>query len=353
MNKPIREQYFAASNSGDGFYSLFGEIFNPNCLKRVYIIKGGPGTGKNMLMKKIAEASEEKGLCVVYYYCSSDANSLDGIIIDGRVAVIDGTSPHATDTKFPGAVDEIVDLGVFWSSERLMSGINEIKEKNEEKARLYKYIYSVLSAYKAIDIANTALIRDKVADEKISVFAKNLVSGKEGSSYTEKNIFSRSIGMAGDISFLTFFEAADEVIEIKDYYGVANLLLHRIRQNAISKDLSVKISYDPINPNKIDGIFIEDTGLAILLGHLVGETRDKVVKTVNMRRFVSGFSEEKAKVLSISRGIQKKIFDNVLSSFEEIKRLHFNLEEIYKGAMDFEGKEDFTKKLIKKIEKDC
>ena len=61
----MEERYFAASNSGSGFVSYFGEIFNPACFEHVYIIKGGPGTGKSYFMRMIADEAEKKGKKVI------------------------------------------------------------------------------------------------------------------------------------------------------------------------------------------------------------------------------------------------------------------------------------------------
>ena len=91
---------------------MFGEIFSPDKLEKVYIIKGGPGTGKSHLIKSLAAAAKEKNYDIEYFHCSADVNSLDGIIInDIKTAIIDGTAPHVTDPKYPGAVDIIVNVG--------------------------------------------------------------------------------------------------------------------------------------------------------------------------------------------------------------------------------------------------
>ena len=47
--------YFASANSFEGFKSNFAKIFAPEEYERIYIIKGGPGTGKSSLMKRISE----------------------------------------------------------------------------------------------------------------------------------------------------------------------------------------------------------------------------------------------------------------------------------------------------------
>ena len=69
---------FAASNSARGFKSYYDQVFDRKKLERVYIIKGGPGTGKSSFMKRVALWAQKKGMDVEYYYCSSDTNSLDG-----------------------------------------------------------------------------------------------------------------------------------------------------------------------------------------------------------------------------------------------------------------------------------
>ena len=61
----MEEKYFAASNSGRGFVSYFDSVFSPSRFEKVYIIKGGPGTGKSYFMKSAANAAEKAGKNIV------------------------------------------------------------------------------------------------------------------------------------------------------------------------------------------------------------------------------------------------------------------------------------------------
>ena len=78
MRNGIRE-FFAAANTEEGFYSIFESVFPPSALDKIFIIKGGPGTGKSTLMRQIAEYACGRGYSPELYYCSSDTSSLDGI----------------------------------------------------------------------------------------------------------------------------------------------------------------------------------------------------------------------------------------------------------------------------------
>ena len=83
---------FLGSNSSVGFYSLFPQIQSMD-LKQFFIIKGGPGTGKSVFIKKIGKHVENMGYDLEYYHCSSDCNSLDGIFVpELKIALVDGTA---------------------------------------------------------------------------------------------------------------------------------------------------------------------------------------------------------------------------------------------------------------------
>lgn len=86
---------FPGGNTSKGFYSFYRYILGQEEANRIICIKGGPGTGKSSLMKKVGAHFLDKGYLIEYHHCSSDNNSLDGVVIkELKVAILDGTSPH-------------------------------------------------------------------------------------------------------------------------------------------------------------------------------------------------------------------------------------------------------------------
>ena len=82
--------------------------------QRIFTIKGGPGTGKSSFMKKLVNISIIRVTDIEYHHCSSDNNSIDGVLIKQlNVALFDGTAPHIIDPINPGIIDEIIHLGDF------------------------------------------------------------------------------------------------------------------------------------------------------------------------------------------------------------------------------------------------
>lgn len=141
--------FFMAANSGKGFFSLFDEIHSPREGWKLYVIKGGPGTGKSSLMKKIAEISEEKGYFCERIFCSSDPDSLDGVVIPAlKVSIADGTSPHIIEPKYPGVSEKIINLGECWDE--------KILKKNSE------HIFTLVFCFGTVECLKESVITFKI-----------------------------------------------------------------------------------------------------------------------------------------------------------------------------------------------
>ena len=107
--------FFLGANSGRGFQSLFDRFCEPADFDDLLVLKGSAGCGKSTMMRRIGEAMEERGEEVEYLHCSGDPDSLDGVHIPRlRTAVVDGTSPHVVEPKYPAAVERYVNLGAYW-----------------------------------------------------------------------------------------------------------------------------------------------------------------------------------------------------------------------------------------------
>ena len=148
----MKQAYFLGSSGKNGFFSCFSQLTPKIDGQYTYIIKGGPGTGKSSMMKKIAEEMEKREIECERIYCSSDPSSLDGVIFPSlRVSIADGTSPHIMDPDYPGASAEIINLGDCWNKEKLRENrekIIELTDKNKAcHQRSRRFIESAFSIY--------------------------------------------------------------------------------------------------------------------------------------------------------------------------------------------------------------
>ena len=88
-------EFFLGANTPQGFVSRFDQLADPADGWRQFIIKGGPGTGKSGLKKKLAAELSHCCNHLELIHCSSDVNSLDAVIArDIKTSIADGTAPH-------------------------------------------------------------------------------------------------------------------------------------------------------------------------------------------------------------------------------------------------------------------
>ena len=138
--------YFLGANTPAGFRSMFEDSYSAADGWQVYIIKGGPGTGKSTLMGRIAALAQEQGHFTERIHCSSDPDCLDAVIIPSiRRAIYDGTAPHVLEPKLPGACERLVDLGQAWDAGILHSRRADIARLSAECSALHRQATQMLA----------------------------------------------------------------------------------------------------------------------------------------------------------------------------------------------------------------
>ena len=343
--------FFAAANTADGFVSFFDEVFFSRAIKRRYIIKGGPGTGKSSLMRRIARHAADRGLAVEYYYCSSDTDSLDGIVIDSRIALFDGTAPHSYDTSVAGARDELVNLGEFWDSAALRGKVREIEVLGERKKRAYREAYGYLFAARSIRSVADSAVLSAVDLPKLAAAVERSYARLEIPKGSAPSVLTRqthALGVHGEVELLTLARSAARAHLISDHYGTAYLYLRELERLVRERGGRVAVSRDPLDLTRVQSILFLDTGDFFAVSDFA--ERDERVLTVNMKRFVD--AAEIGKVRFSYRTAMRACSDVkalALAALSEAGEAHAELEKIYVPCMDFERQSAYSLTLADKI----
>ncbi len=338
--------YFAASNSTSGFFSYYDEIFNAARIGHVYAVKGGPGTGKSRFLREVAEYAEARGWESEYIYCSSDPDSLDAVILSAHgkesVALLDATAPHVYEPHCPGAREDIVNLGDFWDCERLSARIGEIEALNRAKSEAYRRAYRFLAGLGEMSRNRDALVEPYVRRARIRAFAERLMqSVPHGKEYSPRPALIHSIGMRGEVGFDTYFAEARRLYIIEDCRGSARYLMAELCEVARELQLEVRISHDPVEPEKLDGLFLCQSGIAFAVCR--PEICDYPRRKISMRRFVDTASMRPVRAeLNFTERMRRAMRCGAIDALEKVSEIHFRLEDIYMSAMDFAAKERFT-----------
>lgn len=333
--------FFIGANAAGGFVNYADEIFGP--LRKVHIIKGGPGTGKSTLLKRVATAAEAKGYRVERYHCSSDSNSLDGVVIrELSLGLTDGTSPHVMEAKYPGAREELLDLGVYWDEKKLSAHYEEIKALGEKKGAGFASVYKYLGVASTLRSEYEARLMTCIDEAKADAAAERLVKkiGK-GNGFSLQSRQVTSLGMNGQVNFDSYEKNAALHYRISDTRGLAPLFFEKLIQYAEQNHHSVWVSRDPLG--RPDALFFPEKRIAVT-GFGDPENADKLINT---DRFVrrEALSEERARLRFLAK-LERELYSRVNACFAEIRHCHFALEALYAEAMDFSALETASQAFL-------
>ena len=349
--------FFASMNTAYGFHSEFHSIFDPNQLNKIYILKGGPGCGKSSVMKYIADYAEEKGKIVERFFCSSDPNSLDGIILkEEKIAIVDGTAPHQIDPNFPGIVENIVNLGSFWNIKKILPYKKEILELIQEKKNAYQSAYQFLEAYgkvseEILHVSKKALLEDKMLHNlniQCNYFFKNENKSKFNSIIRNVSTICKD----GIIQFKTFENESKKIWIIDDYLFTGYMYLEALEQNAKNNNLKFYKSISPQFNKKINALYFPDTKTCFILGKrdYSAELEGKEYHYINMKRFLDEdkISQGKKKI-KFALKCNEELLHAAAESLLEAAKKHEKLEQHYISAMNFEKIDKVQKEIEAEI----
>ena len=337
---------FAGANSGQGFVSFYDTILSDGCIERIYILKGGPGTGKSRFMREAAERAASLGMSVERYNCSSDPDSLDAVVLGGRYAILDGTPPHSVDPETVGAREEIINLGAFWDAHKLGESVDKIKELSRGKGESYKKAYRYLSAYKNVRDINSSLVFPAFKEEKAERAVERQFSEiKRGGGYQLSVGMIYSVGIKGKVRYDTYEHFADKVYTIYDFFDTAHLYLRLLVKKAQKTDTPVRISYDPVDLERVNAVFFPNDKKAFVISSgdndLLGDVK------INMKRFVDVAEARNIRnEYRLNSRLAEAFMDSALESLATAGKYHFELENIYVSCMDFGAKEVFSKNFL-------
>lgn len=346
FNAP-KKSYFAAANGYSGFRSYFDKVFNPTSFIRLYILKGGPGTGKSSLMKKVCTHFTASPYECEAIYCSSDPKSLDGVIINGkngRIGILDGTAPHETDAKFPGAIDEIVNLGSAWSREALTAERARIVMLAKSKGEHYKAAYEYLMLAGAFDGKMRSLTEScfKGNDEINDMLFSNLSIKKCGR--VDSSMLLSSFGKNGFYTVDAPASNFKNAYSVVGKYGTEYIVLNSISSECKLRGIDFVRFPSPYSDSLTEAVYIPENDTFI-------SAVDKLKNSINASQLLDADAIDKNKdKLEIYEKEKNALLSLAKDEFKKASDSHFSLEAIYSPLMNFDMIDEICERLIKEIQ---
>lgn len=352
----MSETYFLGSMTAHGFKSTFDSVIGSEDYF-TYILKGGAGTGKSSLMKKIASRFENSEH-VIRFRCSSDPDSLDAVVLtESGVVIVDGTAPHVYDPAVPGVCQKIINLGEYWDAQKLKANkeeiIQAIKSNKSLLNRAGRFTAAVYNVYSdTYQIGRDCLLIKKV-NAFISRFKKKILA-KNG--HGKGATIIRQLSAITRYGHLTLIETLSDYFDVyyvnDEYYAATDLLLKSIASEAAAKGYDVICCLSQLFDNQnYEHVLIPELGIALVGSNPMTDLTHDSGKVINMHRFYDKKSIAfKKSRLKLNKITCKSLCDEIASTLDNAKIIHDDIEKYYIEAMDFDKVNQAAEQICREIQ---
>ena len=352
--------YFLAANAPSGFLHFYDTLYDAERGDRVYLLRGGPGSGKSTLMGYCASNLALAGQPMELFPCPADPDSLDAVWFPKLgIGIIDATSPHFIEPKFPGLCEMEIELGRAWNTEALHDKRKSILALCRQEALLRARVKRYMEAVGTL-MDDSYRIDCKCSDhEKAFKLAKRLsmgyddISRSRGRNGSETIRFLSAVTSKG-IVFLdqTVTMQCDQIYVLEDDLGAASgMVLSALKESMLQKGYDCILCPSPLAPSrKIDHLLFPSLSLAVCTSSSLIPVPCATERRIHARRFrlTDEIAQYKQHLRFNRRAVEELLKDTVLL-LREANKLHGKVEEIYRQCTDYSVVDDEGKRICSRL----
>ena len=339
--------FYLGACSPQGFASHYDSLLHEGL--QLNVIKGGSGCGKSTFMRTVGRAAQSRGLDVSYILCSSDPDSLDGVILPALgIAYVDGTAPHVLEPSLCGGNMNYVNFGAFYDREAMSPNEAEIVEAKKANAAQYPHVTACLAAADKLMDSIRTVTAAPMYDEETAALAECLALSAikpVGQKARTVKRFLTAVTPKG-LRFCTKTPAAlcERVYVLRDNYFLAPRLLARLHELSQASGHECIVCYSPLLP---DG---QPTHLLIPTANaaFISETRDFPYDGPSFCRIDldSTLPPSARRELDFCGKTISSLLYQAVSHLREAKRLHDRIEQLCHPFVDFEAVNILTERTV-------
>ena len=337
-------QYFLGGNTPAGFYSLYHQLSDPTRMRALYIIKGGPGSGKSTLMRRVERHAQAAGLETEQVLCSGDPDSLDALILPQLgAALVDGTAPHVVEPKCPGAVERYIDLSQYYDRTGLQPVKQDILAATAEYQGHYKRAYRCLGAAGELrrdvnELLDSEQVQQRLAKRAAGIISRELKKLSQGGGHAGQRFISAVTHKGAFTLWDTVSSQAERVYELSDNYGLAHHLLAPILTAALAAGHDAAACPDPMAPDRLAHLIFPGLSLAFV----TSTQEDPWPRHAFRRLRLDAMADADACRLNrprlrFTRRVASALLEEGIADLAQAKEAHDRLERLYNPYVDFDG----------------
>ena len=337
---------FISANGAHGFYSLYGEVFDCARFDRIFILAGGPGTGKSTLLSRVLARARTEGVAHEVILCSSDTHSLDGVILEAggrRVGILDGTPPHGRIPTNPGVTETVCDLGAFWDTGVLEGRREEILALTEKKRHAYACAYALLSALGAVEEEEHLRLlpyfdRER-AERQIRHKCASLRLLGEG-----RRRLLRAFSTRGETVLPFRGEDVQSLLLVSGNRASAEMYLSLFADKVASAGIAHTRYLSPVSPKRTDAVYLPENK-ALLVYEGLGAHLPVKGRRIVADRFLREGEHGESKGFALRQALT----EGVTAHLAVAGAAHSEIEQHFGAAMDFTRLSEYAEGVVEAV----
>jgi hypothetical protein len=350
--------FYAGGNTALGFANLYYSSLQG--LTRLFVLQGGPGTGKTKLIQEIGDHLAQQGYEIWKLHSASDNDSLDGVVIPKlKVAIVDGAAPRIIEPELSEGAIVQVDLDQAADKFQLSQHEVEIDNLVEQIKQEHEYAYSGFAEALRIHDEWEAIYIAKMNFQAADDLTQEYIQRLYGDQKIEKasRVDHRFLGAAtpkGAVDYVPNLTAELKRYLVKGRAGSGkSTLLKKLAAEGIQRGFDIEIYHCGFDPNSLDMIIVRELGFAIFdstAPHEYDPERptDEIVDMYS-RCIQPGTDEAHSDVIA---GIRNRYSNTMKQSTQHLTQAQSfldDLKKIYASTIDAERLDQIRSQIAQEI----
>ena len=351
-NNPLR--FFLGSSSPSGFWSTAPQLYDPFDGWRVYLLKGGAGSGKSTFLKQIATRAGESA---ELFCCGADPRSLDAVCLPLRkIVAMDATAPHSVEPRLWGACEQLIPLSMCVDETRLYDHRDESIRLLREQETCHRRCRRLLGNATTLLAQNRRAVRDAVDEQALEKTALRLARQEWERTENAGQEETRLLSAVTPDGIATFFETVQalcpRIYAVCDEHGaVAAKLLHLLKTRAVADGQHVVVSPSPLFPDTvIEHIWLPQLGTAFLTANRWHPVDFPVYRRLHAARFWDDtILAQKRNQLHFRQHTAEELLIGAAAALAEARDRHDECEQLTAAATDWDAVSQMTAMFLERM----